>query len=215
MLSLVTPTYNERENLPTLVERAHKSLGGYDYELIVVDDNSPDGTAQLARDLSANYPIKVVCRNNEKGLASAVVAGFNQAKGDVLGVIDADLQHPPERIPQLLAEINSGADVAIASRYVPEGGISGWSLKRKIMSRAATLLARTLLPSVGRVKDPLSGFFLLRRKVIEGVELKPTGYKILLEVLARGRADGIKEVPYTFGERLGGRSNLGLGEQIN
>ena len=206
MLSLVVPTYNERENLPALAERVHRSLTGYDYELVVVDDDSPDGTAELAENLSSQYPIRVICRKGERGLASAVVAGFNRAKGEVLGVMDADLQHPPERIVELLQEIDKGSDVAIASRYVPGGSIPQWSAKRRIISRAATAVARLFLPSVRRVKDPLSGFFLLKRKVIEGVELKPTGYKILLEVLARGKVDGVKEVPYAFGERAGGKA---------
>jgi dolichol-phosphate mannosyltransferase len=214
-LSLIVPTYNERENIVPLVERIHKSLFNYNYELIVVDDNSPDGTSELAKSLSSQYPVSVLVRTTERGLASAVVAGFNQAKGEVLGVIDADLQHPPEFIPDLLNAIRGGADVAIASRYIPGGGIEGWTLKRKIISKGAKLPANLLLSSARKIKDPLSGFFLFRRKVIDGAVLSPTGYKILLEVLARGNANNVVEVPYTFKERERGKSNLTAKEQIN
>jgi dolichol-phosphate mannosyltransferase len=214
-LSLIVPTYNERENIVPLMERIHKSLSAYSYELIVVDDNSPDGTAELAKSLSSKYPVSVIVRTTERGLASAVVAGFNQARGEVLGVIDADLQHPPEFIPALLKAIRDGADVAIASRYIPGGGIEGWTFKRKVISQGAKLPANLLLSSARKIKDPLSGFFLFKRKVIDGAVLSPTGYKILLEVLVRGNAHHVVEVPYTFKERERGRSNLTAKEQIN
>jgi len=214
-LSLISPTFNEKENIIPLVERVHKALSKYSYELIVVDDNSPDGTSELAKSLSSKYPLKVIVRTSERGLASAVVAGFDQATGEVLGVIDADLQHPPEEIPALLEAIRGGADVAIASRYVEGGSIEGWSAKREIISKGAKLLATILLPSLRKIKDPLAGFFLFKRKVIDGAVLTPTGYKILLEVLVRGNASQIAEVPYTFKERERGKSNLTLGEQLN
>lgn len=214
-LSLIAPTYNEKENIVPLVERVHKALSQYDYELIIVDDNSPDGTAQLANSLSSKYPLKVIVRTTERGLASAVVAGFSQASGQVLGVIDADLQHPPEAIPALLDAIRGGADVAIGSRYVEGGGIEGWSTKREIISIGAKTIARLLLSSVKGIKDPLAGFFLFRREVIEGAVLAPTGYKILLEVLVKGNASQVVEVPYIFKERERGKSNLTFNEQLN
>jgi len=214
-LSLIAPTYNEKENIVPLVERVHKALSQYNYELIIVDDNSPDGTAQLANSLSSKYPLKVIVRTTERGLASAVVAGFSQASGQVLGVIDADLQHPPEAIPALLDAIRGGADVAIGSRYVEGGGIEGWSTKREIISIGAKTIARLLLSSVKGIKDPLAGFFLFRREVIEGAVLAPTGYKILLEVLVKGNASQVVEVPYIFKERERGKSNLTFNEQLN
>ncbi|MCJ7523148.1 MAG: glycosyltransferase, partial [Dehalococcoidia bacterium] len=214
-LSLIAPTYNEKENIVPLVERVHKALSQYNYELIIVDDNSPDGTAQLANSLSSKYPLKVIVRTTERGLASAVVAGFSQAGGQVLGVIDADLQHPPEAIPALLDAIRGGADVAIGSRYVEGGGIEGWSTKREIISIGAKTIARLLLSSVKGIKDPLAGFFLFRREVIEGAVLTPTGYKILLEVLVKGSASQVVEVPYIFKERERGKSNLTFTEQLN
>jgi dolichol-phosphate mannosyltransferase len=214
-LSLVVPTYNERENITLLLERIHKSLSDYNYELIVVDDNSPDGTSELARSLASKYPLQVIVRTNERGLASAVVAGFKQARGEILGVIDADLQHPPEFIPALIKAVRDGADVAIASRYIKGGGIEGWTFKRKIISKGAKIPANILLTSARKIKDPLSGFFLFRKRVIDGAVLSPTGYKILLEVLVRGKANRVVEVPYTFKERERGKSNLTAKEQIN
>ena len=214
-VSLVVPTYNERENIAQLAERIHKALSGYSYELIVVDDNSPDDTSELAKNLSSKYPIRVIVRTNERGLASAVVAGFAQAKGEVIGVIDADLQHPPEFIPSLIKAVRDGADVAIASRYIKGGGIEGWTLKRKVISVGAKIPANILLSSARRIKDPLSGFFLFKKRVIDGATLSPTGYKILLEVLVRGKANRVVEVPYTFKERERGKSNLTAKEQIN
>ncbi|MFC2058018.1 glycosyltransferase [Chloroflexota bacterium] len=214
-LSLIVPTYNERENIESLVERVHRSLSDYDYELIVVDDNSPDGTSELAQRLSQKYPVRVIVRKDERGLASAVVAGFREARGKVLGVIDADLQHPPELIPSLLKEIREGADVTIGSRYVPGGGLEGWSMKREIISKVAKMMATLLLPQIRKIKDPLAGFFLFRKEVIEGVTLNPIGYKILLEVLIMGNAGRVTEVPYTFRNRERGKSNLNAREQIS
>ena len=212
--SLIVPTYCESQNIAILVERVHQSLSSYSYELVVVDDNSPDGTSEIANSLSQQYPVRVITRRNERGLASAVVEGFKQARGDILGVIDADLQHPPEVIPELLETVMSGADVVIASRYVEGGGSEGWSASRKIISKGSKLLAQVLLSSARGIKDPLSGFFLLRREVIDGVELSPTGYKILLEVLVKGKAREIAEVPYIFRVRERGTSNLTSGEGI-
>jgi dolichol-phosphate mannosyltransferase len=214
-LSLIAPTYNEKENIIPLVERVHKALSTYNYELIVVDDNSPDGTSDIARSLSSRYPVRVIVRTNERGLASAVVAGFNEAKGEILGVIDADLQHPPEAIPPLIDSIRAGADVSIGSRYVEGGGIEGWGASRKIISRGATNIARIALSSARRAKDPLSGFFLFRNEIIEGTTLTPKGYKILLEVLVKGNAVNVSEIPYTFKERERGESNLTIREELN
>lgn len=206
---MIALTYNKREDLPNLAQQVDKVLKGYDYELILVDD---DSSAEVAKSLSHQYPIKLICQG-ERGLASAVIAGFNQAKGEVLGVMEAGL-HPAEKIPELLQAIQEGADIAIASRYIPGSGIEGRGAKQKAISRGITMLARLLLPSVRKVKDPLSGLFLLRRKVIEGIGLKPTRYKILLEILVRGRGWEVKEVPYTE-EGIGEKHNLSLKEQLN
>ena len=214
-LSLIVPTYNEVDNIATLVRRVHEALASHcRYELIVVDDDSPDGTAEVARSLDSEYPIKVIVRHNERGLASAVIHGFGHASGDVLGVIDADLQHPPEMIPDLLQYTRDGADVGVGSRYEPGGGTEKWTWQRLIVSKVARMLAHLLLPSSKKVSDPLSGFFLVRKKVIEGVELNPIGYKILLEVLVRGELGQVASIPYTFRGREAGSSKYGIRERM-
>ncbi|MBE0479424.1 MAG: glycosyltransferase [Dehalococcoidia bacterium] len=214
-LSLIVPTYNERDNIEPLLERVHKALSSYKYELILVDDNSPDGTAQMAESLASKYPVQVVLRTNERGLASAVVAGFGQAAGRILGVMDADLQHPPEAIPAMLDAMQGGADMVIGSRYVEGGGMEEWDSRRELISRVAKRITGLFLPSVRGIKDPLAGFFFLRREVVDGVKLAPTGYKILLEVLMKGRAAKVVEVPYVFRGRERGKSNLTFKEELN
>lgn len=213
-ISMIIPTYNERDNLQFLVKRIDKALSNLNYELIIVDDNSPDGTGELAEKLSKDFPIKIIHREGKKGLASAVIDGFKHAEGEVLGVMDADLQHPPENIPELLREIKR-ADIVIGSRYIENGKIDGWSFKREIISKGAGILAHILLPKIRSIKDPLSGFFLLKSDVIEGVDLNPIGYKILLEILVKGNYNDLIEVPYIFKERGGGKSNLNIKEHIN
>jgi len=215
VISLVVPTYKERANIEELVERTGRALAacGENYELIIVDDNSPDGTADEVRRLEAERPwLKLVVREEERDLSTAVLAGWKVARGDVLGAMDGDLQHPPEHLVSLLEPIRSRrAEIAIASRYVGQGSVCERKFRRHIISWTATLLATALLPEkIGRVKDPMSGFFLLRRPVIEGRVLRPVGYKILMEVLARGNYEHVVEVPYTFEERTWGGSKIGL-----
>jgi dolichol-phosphate mannosyltransferase len=213
-LSIIVPTYNERENLPILAARIHDALSFLDYELVVVDDNSPDGTGELAEELAKEKPIKVVHRQGKMGLASAVIDGFRHAQGDVLGVIDADLQHPPEKIPDLYRETGR-ADIVVASRYVEGGGMEKWTLTREVISRVAKIIPRFLFAKLRNVKDPLSGFFLFRKKVIEGIDLNPIGYKILLEILVKGNHNRVVEVPYVFKGRERGKSSFNKTEQIN
>jgi len=207
-LSLVVPTYEERANLGPLVIRLAAALPGYEYEIVVVDDDSPDGTAEEAAILANRHPITVIKREGVRGLGSAILEGFRNSRGDVLGVIDADLQHPPEVMLKLVKAIGDGADIAIASRHVPGGGIENWTRFRRLVSRGATILAR---PLTG-VRDPMSGCFMLDRVVIEGVNLSPKGYKLLMEILVKGRYSTVREVPYTFGNRHAGKSKLSMME---
>ncbi|NJK74867.1 MAG: glycosyltransferase family 2 protein [Richelia sp. CSU_2_1] len=211
--SLVIPTYNESKNVPNIVEKLSQLLDGSipgNYELIVVDDNSPDRTWEVALSLTANYPqLRVMRREQERGLSTAVIRGWQAARGEVLGVIDADLQHPPETLLQLLAEIQRGADLAAASRHVAEGGVSDWSVIRRFLSRGAQTLGLIILPGVvGRVSDPMSGYFMVRRSCIAGKTMNPAGYKILIEVLGRGNIRWIGEVGYVFQERQEGESKV-------
>jgi dolichol-phosphate mannosyltransferase len=211
--SLVIPTYKERDNVKNVVrvltELLDSSIPG-DYELIIVDDDSPDGTWKVAQSLIPQYPqLRVMRRQDERGLSSAVIRGWQVAGGQVLGVIDGDLQHPPQVLLQLLRAIQEGADLALASRHVDGGGVSSWSFARRFLSRGAQILGLIFLPGVlGRVSDPMSGYFLVKRNSIIGETLNPVGYKILLEVLGRGDIQEIAEVGYVFSERVEGESKV-------
>jgi len=214
-LSIIIPTYNEKDNIISLVEQIDHALVNYDYEIVFVDDNSADGTAELARSLSTKYPVKVVVRRNERGLASAVVEGIRHATGQYIGVMDADLQHPPEVLPNLLQEVSSGVDIAVASRYVEGGGCQGWGLIRRIISKGAVIIAHLFLPATRTVKDPMSGFFMFNRQVITHAHLEPTGFKILLEILMEGKFQSTAEVPYNFRVRSVGKSKLNTRQQAD
>jgi dolichol-phosphate mannosyltransferase len=212
--TILIPTFNEHDNIAPLLERIAAAIPGRDYEVLFVDDDSKDGTAELINQLSSRYPARVVVRKDKKGLATAVTDGFGWAQSDTILVMDADLQHPPEVIPALIRAIDAGADIAVASRNVPGGGTAGWSAFRKITSSGAIMLAHLLLPHSRRVKDPMSGFFAFRRKVIEGVTMAPIGYKILLEMLVAGKAEKVTEVPFMFVPRQQGKSKLNAAQEI-
>jgi len=211
--SLVIPTYNESANITRIVEILTHLLDEVipgEYELIVVDDDSPDGTWKVAQSVTSDYPqLQVMRRTSERGLSSAVIRGWQAAKGHVLGVIDGDLQHPPHVLLQMLSAIEQGADLAVASRHVEGGGVSSWSIIRRFLSRGAQLIGLVLLPGVlGRVSDPMSGYFMVRRSCLAGQTLHPQGYKILIEVLARGTIPHVAEVGYVFQERQSGESKV-------
>jgi len=212
-LSLVIPTYKERDNIQNVVSILSRlldeSIPG-NYELIVVDDDSPDRTWEIAQSLTPEYPqLRVMRRQQERGLSSAVIRGWQAATGSVLGVIDGDLQHPPEVLMQLLRSVEQGADLAVASRHVDGGGVSSWSVVRRFLSRGAQLLGLVILPGVlGRVSDPMSGYFMVRRSAIADATLNPVGYKILIEVIGRGKVDQLAEVGYVFCERKEGESKV-------
>jgi dolichol-phosphate mannosyltransferase len=214
-LSLVIPTYNESKNIGELVARLTEILEGPlagAYELIIVDDDSKDRTWEVALELARRYPkLRVVRRQGERGLSTAVIRGWQVARGSVLAVIDADLQHPPEITAKLFEEMVRGADLAVASRNVDGGGVSDWALHRRALSRGAQLLGLIILPGVvGRISDPMSGYFMFRRSSIAGVALNPLGYKILIEVLGRGGTNigRVAEVGYVFRERTAGESKV-------
>ena len=207
-ITLVIPTYNESENIPILLEKVFGVFkeSNLDGNVIVVDDNSPDGTWKIAEGLKEKYArLEVLRRLNERGLSSAVLHGFRSSKSDILGVMDADLSHPPEKIPELVEPIIKGeADIVIGSRYIDRGEIGDWALQRKISSKLATLAVKGLT----NVKDPMSGFFFLKREVIEDVELSPKGFKIALEILVRGKYHKVVEVPILFRDRIYGETKL-------
>jgi glycosyltransferase involved in cell wall biosynthesis/5-hydroxyisourate hydrolase-like protein (transthyretin family) len=214
-LSLVLPTYQESRAIGEVIDRLIKALDqitDLTYEIIVADDDSPDHTWEIALAKIPERPnLRVMRRQGERGLATAVLRGWQTARGEILGVMDADLQHPPEIVGKLLQEVDRGADLAVASRYVRGGGLGDWSAARRLISRVAQLIALVVLPEVaGRVTDPMSGYFLTRRGAIAGIEMRPCGYKILLEALARAKPRRIGEVGYTFQERFEGESKICL-----
>ncbi|HEX9437243.1 MAG TPA: polyprenol monophosphomannose synthase [Candidatus Limnocylindria bacterium] len=211
VISVVVPTYNEATTIPTLAARLAAAMGARAWELVVVDDGSPDGTADVAERLAPAIPVRVVRRSGKLGLATAVMAGFAAASGDTLVVMDADLSHPPEVVPRLVDAVADGSELAVGSRYVAGGGTVDWPLRRRVVSRVACLMGNLLVP----VRDATSGFFALRRSVIDGVRLDPIGFKIGFEVIARGRYRRVVEVPYTFRDREAGRSKFGRREILD
>ncbi|MBT3604822.1 MAG: polyprenol monophosphomannose synthase [Candidatus Latescibacteria bacterium] len=205
-ISLITPTYNERENIPILAEEIFAVIAQYpeiDLELIVVDDNSPDGTGDLAEELKDRYPIQVVHREGKLGLGSAVMAGFAHSDRELLGVIDADLSHDPVVLPQLILGLRDH-DLAIGSRYDPESKVEKWPWYRKVISQSGVFFARRLTG----VQDPLAGYFFLHRRVIDKMVLTSPGYKILLEILVKGQYNRFMEVPFIFRNRQFSSSKL-------
>lgn len=214
-ISLIIPTLNEAENLPILVPRIAAALAGRSYEILIVDDNSQDQTPTVCAQLAATYPVRLITRTTPKdGLSGAVLCGMSEACGTLLVVMDADLQHPPEKLPELLAPLDSDqVDFVLGSRYVPGGSTSGkWTLFRMINSRVATLLAR---PFAGHTHDPMSGFFALRRQsYVQAQRLTPLGYKIGLELMCKCRVKNVHEVPIHFAQRAHGQSKLTFKEQV-
>lgn len=218
MISLVIPTYREAGAIEPALRRAAAALAstGEEFELIVVDDFGGDDTADRAEALAGELPVRVLRRSGRRGLATAVADGWRAARGDVLGVMDADLQHPPEVLAQLFEALHRpGIDLAIASRYITGGRSRKWPWRRRVISWLTTHLAASALPwTLGAIHDPMSGMFLVRAEVLRGIELRPLGYKILLEVLARGRWRAFTEVPYRFRPRTEGESKLGVRQSI-
>ncbi len=213
-VSIVVPSYNERDNVRPLITRIAAALTGYDYEIIVVDDNSQDGTIDIVNSLTGEFPVRLLVRTEERGLSTAVIHGIRHASGSIIGVMDADLQHPPEKLPDLIAAIDGGADMVFGSRYVPGGGVPHWSLLRRVISRGALLIAHLLLPAARCVKDPMSGFFMFRRDRVDPDDLDPIGYKIALEILLIGRFQNVVEVPFIFEDRTSGSSKLKASTQL-
>lgn len=214
-LSVIVPIYNEANNVREMARALTDVLEGPlegAYEILFVDDDSPDRGWEAVLALADELPrVRVMRRVGERGLATAVVRGWQASRADVLAVIDGDLQHPAETLLELFRLVERGADLAIASRHVEGGGVSDWSIYRRLVSRGAQLLGLALAPSiVGRVSDPMSGYFMTTRRAIAGRELSPLGYKILVEVLARGDIHTIGEAAYVFRERARGGSKATL-----
>jgi dolichol-phosphate mannosyltransferase len=211
-VSVVVPTYCERANLRPLAERIFAALSPAHSELLIVDDDSPDGTAAEAAELAATWPVRCLVRRGERGLATAVIAGLRAARGELIVSMDADLSHPPEAIPDLLEALREPAvEMVIGSRFVAGGQVDlHWPLHRRLNSFVARMLARPLTP----VRDMMAGFFCVRRAGLRLDGLRPIGYKIALELIVRHRWRHVVEVPITFADRAAGQTKLNLGEQL-
>jgi dolichol-phosphate mannosyltransferase len=213
-VSVIIPTYNESENIIQVL----KSIGEHlpkdvEVEAIVVDDNSPDGTGKVVEDYITNtqneagYSINIIHRETKSGLSSAILDGIQHSSAETIVVMDSDFSHPPKIIPQLVEEIKtSDYDIVIASRYTEGGEVSGWSTKRKLISKGATGIAKAGLGV--NESDPMSGFFAFKRKILEGIKFDAIGYKMLLEILVKTKGAKVKEIPYTFTDRTRGSSKL-------
>lgn len=209
MLSVIVPTYHERDTLGELLQRlaSFRAAVPGDLEVIVVDDGSSDGTPECAEDWFRQEPMgRVIRRAGPRDLARAVAEGIRNARGEFIAVMDADLSHPPELLPALVEAVRAGNDIAVASRYVPGGGAANWSWRRRLLSRAGNLAARPLTA----VADATSGYFVIRRQAFTPEVLNVQGFKILLEILARGTPRRVCEVPYLFVDRTRGTSKLRL-----
>ena len=207
-VTIVIPTYNERENIKILIPLIHEKLKDVcKYEILIVDDDSPDGTWKTAKSLALNYPVRVYRRINKKGLASAILDGIARASYENVIVMDADLQHPPNILVAMIEALQK-YELVIASRYVRGGGVEHWSKHRLLISKVATLLAHILLPRTRGICDPMSGYFGLKKWIIRGVKLNVLGYKLLLEIIVKGKYRRVKEIPYVFKQRIYGESKL-------
>ena len=215
--SIVVPTYNEAGGIEQLVTMLRDvfQADALDGEIIVVDDNSPDGTGAIVDRLEhEGYPVRCLHRPGKMGLSSAVIDGWKVARPDsaALGAMDADFSHDAKIVPRMVRALqDEGYGLAIGSRYVPGGGISNWPKRHIITSRVAIALAQPLTP----IRDITSGYFLVKRAALDGVELDPIGFKIGLEVIAKAHYGRAIEVPYVFTDRVAGTSKLNQNEILN
>lgn len=206
--TLVIPTLNEAENIGLVLDSVRQALelANNPYTIVVVDDGSVDGTREIVRECARRDPrIRLVTREEKNGLAGAILCGWEHSDAELLGVMDGDLQHPPDLLPTML-EVANDVDGVIASRYAKENGVRGWNPLRAAISRLSTLATRPLLRKHAGVTDPMSGFFIVRRECIQGLTFQTKGFKLLLEILVRGRIRNVREVPYRFGLRQAGKS---------
>ncbi len=207
-LSVVVPTYNEAGNVEVLAEKIGQALEGIDYDIYFIDDSTDDTPDILSSLAGRDRHVQFLHRVNEKGLATAVIKGFEIADGDFLACMDADLQHPPEILRPMYAALCSGADICVPSRLIKGGSDGGLNLYRKFVSGTARWMGKILLPCLKRISDPTSGLFMFRKEMLEGADLQPVGWKIMIEVLAMTDYSLVVEIPYTFCDRASGQSKL-------
>jgi dolichol-phosphate mannosyltransferase len=208
-LALIIPTLREAENIRGVLDHVRSVLDpvSIPYEILVVDDDSRDGTEEIVSAVALEDPrVRVLVRKGEKGVAGATLYGWRNTDAAILGVMDADLQHPPELLPALASAILAGNDVAIGSRYAAGGSLGDWNPVRKVLSAVFLWAALPVQRKQIRAKDPTSGFFFLRRECLDRIRFHPYGFKLLLEILVRGRIRSIQEIPFTFAPRSRGVS---------
>jgi len=208
-LALTIPTLREADNIPGLLHRVRAALDpvGIDYEILVVDDDSRDGTEEIVSAIALEDPrVRLLVRKGERGLSGAILYGWHHTDAAILGVMDADLQHPPELLPALVSAILAGNDLAIGSRYTAGGQLGAWNPVRKFLSTVAVWATWPIQRAGIRAKDPMTGFFLVRRECVDGIAFQPSGFKLLLEILVRGHIRSVAEVPLAFGLRSLGAS---------
>jgi dolichol-phosphate mannosyltransferase len=213
MISIILPTYNEIDNIKIIIPKIAEILDkeGLKWEIIVVDDNSPDGTASLAEGFSERYPVKVFVRKLDRGLSKSVIKGFELSEGDICLVMDADLSHPIEKIPEMVKPIIlNECDATVGSRNIPGGGSAEWPLFRRTISKIAGYMARGVIS----MSDPTSGFMAIRKGILDNIDIDPLGWKIVLEVIVKSQPR-IKEIPIMFSERKMGKSKLGIKAQLD
>jgi len=213
-LVVLVPTYHEVDNLPELARRVFSAVSkaGIEAELFIIDDDTQDGTEGVCKQLEREYPIRLITRTVERGLATAVLHGIRESTHEYVIVMDADLSHPPEDIPRILELLKGGADFVVGSRYVKGGSTDAkWGVFRWLNSKVATLLARGLTS----LKDPMAGFFGFPRSILnEATQLVPIGYKIGLEILVKAKCRRVVEIPIAFADRVKGESKLSLKQQL-
>lgn len=212
-LALVIPTLREAENISGLLDHVRSVLDpvGIAYEILVVDDNSQDGIEGIVNAIAQqDHRVRLLVRRGERGLSGAVLYGWQNTDASILGVMDADLQHPPELLPALLNSIQTGHDLVIGSRYIAGGRLGDWNPIRKLVSAAAVWATWPIQRSGLYAKDPMSGFFMVRRECVEQVPFQRAGFKLLLEILVRGHIRSIEEIPLAFGLRYRGASKANL-----
>jgi dolichol-phosphate mannosyltransferase len=208
-LALAIPTLREAANIRGLLIHLRSVLDPVeiDYEIIVVDDDSRDGTEEIVSAISKVDPrVRLLVRKGERGLSGAILYGWRHTDASILGVMDADLQHPPELLPSLITAILAGNDMAIGSRYTAGGEVGAWNPIRRLLSTVAVWATWPIQRPGIRAHDPMTGFFLVRRECVDGIEFQPSGFKLLLEILVRGHIRSIKEVPLSFRLRSQGAS---------
>lgn len=212
-LALVIPTLCEAENIGQVIQNVRSVIHplGIPYEIVVVDDDSQDGTGDVvARIAREDEHVRLLVRKGQRGLSGAVLHGWQNTDATILGVMDADLQHPPELLPKLIEAVYGGRDLAIGSRYTKGGELGNWNSVRRLLSAAAVWATLPIQRKSLRVKDPMSGFFMVRRQCLAGIPFQRTGFKLLLEILVRARFSSVEEIPISFGRRCRGASKANL-----